>query len=93
MSSSSAAGAGLFSTIGHPVTEKLTKTNFSLWKMQVLPTIRGAQMMGYIDGTVVVPPELLDGKKDGDPQVPNPAYAEWLAKDQQVFSYIVSSLT
>lgn len=49
--------------------------------------------MGYIDSTIVVPDDLVDVKKDGDPKVPNPAYAEWLVKDQQVFSYIISSMT
>lgn len=60
--------------------------------MQIVPAIRGAQLMGYINGTVTAPPAHVDGKKEGDPQVLNPAYTEWRAKDHQVFRYIVSSI-
>ena len=80
---SSSTGVGL-STIGHPVTEKLSKSNFALWKVQVLPAIRGAQLMGYIDGTIVAPPRLIDGGKDEKEKVLNPEYSGWLAQDQQV---------
>jgi len=93
MANSSTAGVGLCSPIGHPVTEKLTKTNFALWKVQVLPAIRGAQQMGYIDGTIPAPPLLIAGEKDGDPKVPNSKHANWLAKDQQVFSYLIGSIS
>lgn len=55
----------LASTIGHPVTEKLTKANFALWKMQVLSTICGAQLMRYIDGTIVAPPHRIEEDKAG----------------------------
>jgi hypothetical protein len=36
---SSSTGAALPSTFGHPVTEKLTKSNYALWKLQVLLAI------------------------------------------------------
>jgi hypothetical protein len=40
-------------TGGHVVvSEKLTRDNYMLWKAQVLPTVRGAQLMGYLDGTL-----------------------------------------
>jgi len=55
MANSSTAGVGLCSPIGHLVTEKLTKTNFALWKVQVLPAISGAQQMGYIDALLQPP--------------------------------------
>jgi hypothetical protein len=64
--------------IGHPVTERLTKTNYPLWKLQVLPALRGAQLFGYADGMVQAPAAEIDdanGKK-----VPNPAYVQWLAQ-------------
>ncbi|XP_073355323.1 uncharacterized protein [Aegilops tauschii subsp. strangulata] len=33
------------------VTEKLSNTNFILWRTQITPEIRGAGFFGYIDGT------------------------------------------
>jgi hypothetical protein len=58
--SSSTAGQGgapplgLASPLGLLVSEKLSKNNLQLWKLQVLPTIRGAQLEGYLDGTVAL---------------------------------------
>lgn len=49
--------------------------------------------MGYIDGTIVAPPHQIEEDKSGKKQmVANPAYAEWLVKDQEVFSYLIASL-
>jgi hypothetical protein len=76
---SSSTGA-LPATFGHPVTEKLTKSDFALWKLQVLHAICGAQLTGFIDGTFAAPLEEIDGKDDT--KVPNPAYSTWLALDQ-----------
>jgi len=78
--------------IGHPVTERLTKTNYPLWKLQVLPALRGAQLIGYVDGTVQAPTVEIDDDKEKK-KVLNPAYVQWLTQDQQVFSYLVSSLS
>jgi hypothetical protein len=50
------------STFGHPVTEKLTKSNYALWKLQVLPTIRGSQLVSFIDGSSPASPEEIVGK-------------------------------
>lgn len=79
-------------TFAIPVTEKLNKNNYTIWKLQVLPAIRGAQFVGYIDSSLSAPPKEVDGG-EGKEKVPNPAYAAWLAQDQQVFSYLVSSLS
>lgn len=91
--SSSLAPAGA-SPFGVPVTEKLGKNNYLLWKAQVLPAVRGAQMFGYLDGTVVIPPQEVN-VKDGDKiaKGPNPEYAQWVAADQQVLGYMMSSLS
>jgi hypothetical protein len=44
------------------ITEKLNKTNYSMWKAQVLPILRGAQLQGYLDGTNVTPAKTIEGK-------------------------------
>lgn len=91
---SSSAGNATASPIGLPVSEKLSKTNLVLWKAQVLPAIRGAQLEGLIDGTLPPPPKEID-VKDSDKTVkgPNPDYARWVALDQQVLGYLLTTMT
>lgn len=69
--------------LGLPISEKLSKNNLQMWKLQVLPAIRGAQMEGYINGMEVAPPGTVLAK-DGDKtvQVANLEYAKWVALDQ-----------
>jgi hypothetical protein len=51
--------------------------------------------MGYLDGSFPKPAKTLkvvkaDNKKE---VVPNLEYASWVAKDQQLLSYLLNSLT
>lgn len=77
------------------ITEKLSKSNYALWRVQVLPAMRGAQLEGFLDGTEVAPPKMITEKgADGkNVTMPNPEYARWLELDQQVLSYLLSSLS
>lgn len=69
------------------VSEKLTRDNYLLWKVQFLLTIRGAQYMGFLDGSTHEPPKILEvAKADKKEVIPSPKYASWVAKDQQVLS-------
>jgi hypothetical protein len=78
----------------YPVTEKLARNNFPLWKAQVLSAIKGAQVAHYLDKNTPVPPESTPSAKDKpDDLVPNPEYATWIAKDQQMLNYLLSSLS
>ena len=74
MSSSSNIGQ---SSLPGQVTEKLTRTNYVLWRAQVTPQLRGARFFGYVDQTMPEPAKLLTTKdKDGkDEQTPNPLHA------------------
>lgn len=59
------------SSFSHPVTEKLTKSNFALWNVQVLRAICGVELMSYIDDTTVVPPEQIDdGRREREGSQP-----------------------
>ena len=73
-----------------PITEKLTRSNYALWQVQILPAVHGAQLEGFLDGTEVAPPKTIKEKgADGkDVAKPNPEYARWLAQDQQVLAYL-----
>ncbi|KAK1698168.1 hypothetical protein QYE76_014865 [Lolium multiflorum] len=89
-----AAAASLTAALGAPPTEKLSRHNHLFWKMQVLPALRGAQVMGLLDGTDAAPAKTVeiddrDGKKVA---IPNSEYAVWLARDQTLMSYLVKGL-
>ena len=59
-----------------------------------MPTLRGARVLGFVDGKEKAPPETIDTEKDGKTtSEPNPAYDTWLTRDQQVLSYLLSTLS
>ena len=97
MSSSSYSSlTTLASALGAPPTEKLTRANFLLWKMPVLPAVRGALVMGMLDGSDSAPPETIeddDEKTQKKVTVPNPTYGVWLTRDQQVLSWLLKTLS
>ncbi len=81
--------------LGPPVTEKLTRDNYVLWRAQVLPTLRGALLTDYLDGTAVEPAKTRTtvDKNDKEIVTKNPDYAKWMAQDQQVLAYLLNSLS
>lgn len=92
-SSSSSAVQGT-ALLGLPIFEKLSKGNFALWKLQVLPAIKGAQLQGYLDGSTPAPPATIAVKTgDKETMADNPEYAQWVAHDQQVLSYLLTTMT
>lgn len=75
------------------MTIRLTKSNFLLWRAQLLPCLRGLNLMGFIDGSVAVPAKEVPSSNDvGAPLVPNPAYTTWYNEDQQVLSGLLSTM-
>lgn len=80
-SSSSVAGHVAGSPFTFSITETLSKNNLGLWKLQVLPAIRGAQLEIDI--------------KDANGKIvkgANPAYSTWMAQGQQVLGYLLSTM-
>lgn len=88
MSSSSAAPSNPL--MASSVTEKLSKTNHVLWKAQVRSAMKGARLLGHLTGVVKPPAEEITDKEGK--KTPNPEFEEWEAKDQQILSFILSSL-
>ncbi|CAN6312345.1 unnamed protein product [Urochloa humidicola] len=79
---------------GQTVSEKLTKTNHAIWKMQVLATVRGVRLEGFLTSVIKAPAAMIkekQGEKEVD--VPNPAHGEWVAVDQQVLGYLLSTMS
>lgn len=79
------------SSFSIPIGEKLTKSNYLLWKAQIMPAIRAAQLEPFLTGAAKRPAATISTKDKED--VPNPAYAEWVARDQAVLGYLLTSLT
>jgi hypothetical protein len=88
-SSSSSPTNSMYANV---ITECLTKNNHVTGKAQVLAVLHDARLEGHVSGAVQVPPKEVDGKEK-DTKVPNPAYDEWYAADQQVLGFLLSSLS
>ena len=75
--------------------EKLTKLNHAVWAAQMLAAIRGARLVGHIDGKTAAPSTEVNQEQADKTvkKVPNPVYEEWYAADQQLLGYIFSSLS
>jgi hypothetical protein len=81
------------STFSGLITVELNRSNFPLWRAQVVPAISGADLFGYLDGTIVAPPSSLTEGEDKDKrQVSNPAYAVWYRQDQVVLAALLSHM-
>jgi len=97
MSSSSSAQNNFLTALGFlPVSEKLTHSNWPLWRAQVLSSIRGAEVFEFITSGMAPPSKFLPKKKGEDDKVSailNKEYSAWIAKDQQVLSYLLVSLS
>jgi hypothetical protein len=74
------------SSLNASVSEKLTRDNFLMWQVQILPDIHGAQLYGYLDGSTPAPEKKVKGKDaiGKEVKVPNPEYARWIANDQSM---------
>jgi hypothetical protein len=80
--------------LGQVVAVKLNKGNYALWRVHVLPIIRGAQLQGYLDGTFIAPEKEVDVKiADKTRKESNPEYIRWTALQQQVFGFLMTSMT
>ena len=89
--SSSAAN----STLSGQITERLTRTNYVLWRTQITPQLRGAGFFGYVDGSMPEPAKVVVSKdKDGKKEtIPNPLHSVWIREDQQVLGYLLNNLS
>jgi hypothetical protein len=94
MASTSSSMYGLESMLTHPVSEKLARHNHATWKAQVMATMSGARLEGYLTGKTPKPTGEINSK-DGNKafKVANPAYEDWWAADQQVLSFLLASIS
>jgi hypothetical protein len=77
-----------------PISEKLGKSSHATWHTQVFTTLRGARLEGYVTGKKKAPTDEIEDKVDGQKiMVPNSEYEDWLAADQQVFNFLLASVS
>jgi hypothetical protein len=62
MVSDSSTTTTIPSSFSIPITEKLTKSNYRLWKAQILPPIWAAQLEDFLYNTSEKPAEKLTEK-------------------------------
>jgi hypothetical protein len=80
------------------VTVRLGHGNFMLWRAQMYTHLRSHSLLGYIDGSLVVPAETIsnttgDGEARRTEEIVNPDYATWYVRDQTVLSGILATVT
>jgi hypothetical protein len=76
-----------------PVSEKLARGNHTIWKAQVVAALRGAHLYGFLDGISIKPAAQIKEVGSDEEDVPNPAFVVWKAQEQQVLSYLLSSIS
>ncbi|KAL6272659.1 hypothetical protein ACE6H2_023351 [Prunus campanulata] len=86
-----------FSSVSNFISVKLDRKNYSCWLAQIVPVLRSRKLMSFVDGSSSCPSPTISrsSSKEGDAPsspTPNPAYDEWIQKDQLVLSWINGSL-
>ena len=94
MSSPSSSVLAVAPSLGYPVTEKLFRNNHTLWKAQVLSALKGAQVAHFLSSATPIPQKTVAKSLDKpNEQISSPEYEAWVAKDQQILNYLLSSLS
>jgi hypothetical protein len=77
-----------------PISEMLTQANYPLWTAQVLPAIRAAQLDDLLTCADLPPEKEITSVVDNKLiKSRNSAYSVWVARDQAVLGYLLSTLT
>jgi hypothetical protein len=77
------------SILSVPISKKLTKTNYPLWRAQVFLAIRAAQLKDFLTGDDVAPAKtvVVSNTDKSSTMMTN------LSQDQAVLGYLMLSLT
>ncbi|XP_021606277.1 uncharacterized protein LOC110610595 [Manihot esculenta] len=89
------SGKTLISFTSSQFPLKLTSQNYPTWREQVVPVLRGHNLIGYVDRTLSAPsPVIHQEGKDGSNKamdVPNSDYEFWICQDQLILAAIIAS--
>jgi hypothetical protein len=92
-SSSTTVPSTVPSSFSIPITEKHTKTNYLVWRQQVLPSIRATQLEDLLYNVEKMLPKTLPVQKgETTTDKPNPEYIAWMTHEQALLGYLVSSM-
>ncbi|KAL4295744.1 hypothetical protein GQ457_12G010190 [Hibiscus cannabinus] len=69
----------------------LNETNYLLWKQQLVLTIRGLELEGFMDGYVPVPSKIARNR--GGEEVSNPLYLQYIKQDSSLASWLLSTVS
>ncbi|KAF8389139.1 hypothetical protein HHK36_025825 [Tetracentron sinense] len=83
----------VLSSISHLVPIKLDLGNYHLWRSLFLPILRGHNLLGLVDGSLTCPPQFLRDANDQLITTVNPQYTEWIARDQNLLTWINFTLS
>ena len=74
---------------------KLDRANYLIWRSQVLTSIRGNRLEGFINGTKSEPEQyIIRRTADGSTQlIENPEFINWKSQDQTVLGWLLSSIS
>jgi hypothetical protein len=82
------------SSFSVPISEKLTKANYRLWRAQIMPPIRAAQLVDLLTNAEPMLAKTISVKSgDSTIEQPNPEYIKWMNQDQALRGYLLSSMT
>ena len=66
------------------ITVRLDQTNYMVWQLQVKNALRANQLLEYVDGSKLQPPERITN--DTGNVIENSEYLEWINVDRQLVS-------
>ena len=72
---------------------KLDRSNYTIWKSQILSSVRANGLEDLLDNSKRCPDQLLpqDSEDSTETQI-NPAFTAWKRKDQMLLSWLMSSI-
>jgi hypothetical protein len=88
------SSSSIAAVVLQPIQDKLVRNNHATWRAQVLVTLCGVRLDGYITRSKTAPAAELE-EKQGDKvtMVINLEYEDWMASDQQVLRFLLASVT
>jgi hypothetical protein len=69
-----------FQNVHRHISEKLTQENYILRQFLMVPFLKGQNLFGYVDGTILHPPKLIPNSSPGL-LITNPSHLSWYHQD------------
>lgn len=85
---------GQISSTLHPISVKLERNNYTIWRSQVLPAARAHRLDQILIGKLPKPPRFSQSTSVNSSQpASNPEYDQWVILDQFLLSWILASIS